>query len=151
MNDRHPGALCEAGPNAGLDSPLLASGSGAGCGRLGAVAWHSASLAGRDWPGRGAGLRGPETDETPLSADEAEIWNMAGKKMITIITIAIEHKAPIPDLLDKAIGRLYAIYGVDDVAASIQPTPDGFESIAAARGARMAQILRDVILEMKAA
>lgn len=71
--------------------------------------------------------------------------------MITIITIAIEHKTPIPDLLDKAIGRIYAIYGVDDVAASIQPpSPDGFESIAAAMDARMAQILRDVIIEVQA-
>lgn len=37
--------------------------------------------------------------------------------MITTITLTIEHKKPIPDLLDKVAGRSYTIQGVDDVIA----------------------------------
>ena len=39
--------------------------------------------------------------------------------MITTIMLRIEHKKPVPDLLDKIAGRAYTIDGVDDVTASL--------------------------------
>jgi len=40
--------------------------------------------------------------------------------MKTVITLTIEHKSPIPDLLDKVAGRAYTIDGVGDVTASVE-------------------------------
>jgi hypothetical protein len=37
--------------------------------------------------------------------------------MQTIITLTIEHKKPILDLLDKVAGRVYTLDGVDDTTA----------------------------------
>ena len=34
--------------------------------------------------------------------------------------LRIEHKKPVPDLLDKIAGRAYTIDGVDDVTASLE-------------------------------
>ena len=39
--------------------------------------------------------------------------------MITTVMLRIEHKNPVPDLLDKIAGRAYTIDGVDDVTASL--------------------------------
>ena len=39
--------------------------------------------------------------------------------MITTIILRIEHKKPVPDLLDKIAGRAYTIDGVDDVTATL--------------------------------
>jgi len=38
--------------------------------------------------------------------------------MITTITMKIEHTKPIPDLLDKAAGRVYSMDGVEDVTVT---------------------------------
>ena len=40
--------------------------------------------------------------------------------MITTVMLRIEHKKPVPDLLDKIAGRAYTIDGVDDVTASLE-------------------------------
>jgi len=39
--------------------------------------------------------------------------------MKTTITLTIEHKKPISDLLDKVAGRSYTIQGVDDVTVTL--------------------------------
>jgi hypothetical protein len=45
--------------------------------------------------------------------------------MITTVMLRIEHKKPVPDLLDKIAGRAYTIDGVDDVTASHSLTYEG--------------------------
>ena len=49
--------------------------------------------------------------------------------MITTIVLRIEHKKPVPDLLDKIAGRAYTIDGVDDVTASLFLTPGQNEAL----------------------
>jgi len=40
-------------------------------------------------------------------------------KELTTIMLRVEHKKPVPDLLDKIAGRAYTIDGVDDVTATL--------------------------------
>ena len=47
--------------------------------------------------------------------------------MKTQILLTIEHKAPIPDMLDKIAGRAYTLTGVDDVAAANYPSEISLE------------------------
>jgi hypothetical protein len=42
--------------------------------------------------------------------------------METIITLKITHAKPLPDLADKAAGRIYTMDGIDDVVVVTQAT-----------------------------
>lgn len=56
--------------NGGLRAPAL---DGTRSVRVGAVDWFEGSRQGRDWPGKGFGIRPPVEGETPLSSDEVNV------------------------------------------------------------------------------
>ena len=67
-NPSAPSLDGEAGRSQG---PRMAQGASAGCGRVGALDWHSKRVAkANDWPGKTCGIRAPEAWETPLSYGE---------------------------------------------------------------------------------